>query len=446
MGVALFHRDRKLPDSQSRADQNRGVSPEGVKPDSSQLQAQELASLGVEPSAASDFPHIDQIQAAFGEHDVTSAESQVDSSVLQESGLKGMAADGLAVFSGRPDLHTAAHEAAHIVQCRLGAGPGGGRGPALEKHADAVADAVVAGRSAQNLLESTPLGGERGVQFKGDDKSGLPDDVKKAQKSPDRQRSVIEKLMMGIPVPAPKADPRGVVINETDSKLVGGATYRMLRARHAVFATNGILDAAKAIKDHVMQSRGEYISLRKPAGPWLIKQLPSDVSALTSVKGWQDIVKDWLATSPPLSIFRRQIDLFLMKGGHDNKKEFVLSKWKGQNPELIDKVNRSTLAKWILVKHYYNIVVKRWDYIKRTWNVILKPVDEKKMTKAAVSTCAWHLALVAAGLEPGSGVADQKPWLTKHSFKPTVGNAVGKQMFQILQGSITPNSGGGLAL
>jgi hypothetical protein len=59
-------------------------------------------------------------------------------------------------FSQTPDLHTAAHEAAHVIQQRGGHAPAGGidtPGDALEQHADAVADVVVAGGSAEALLD-----------------------------------------------------------------------------------------------------------------------------------------------------------------------------------------------------------------------------------------------------------------------------------------------------
>jgi hypothetical protein len=64
-------------------------------------------------------------------------------------------------------LHTAAHEAAHIVQQRQGVHLKGGVGEvgdAYEQHADAVADRVVAGQSAADLLggastDTAPAGG-----------------------------------------------------------------------------------------------------------------------------------------------------------------------------------------------------------------------------------------------------------------------------------------------
>lgn len=57
-------------------------------------------------------------------------------------------------FRGEPDLHTAAHEAAHVVQQRAGVQLKGGLGPEsgeYERHADAVADRVVSGPSVEAM-------------------------------------------------------------------------------------------------------------------------------------------------------------------------------------------------------------------------------------------------------------------------------------------------------
>ena len=62
-------------------------------------------------------------------------------------------------------MHTAAHEAAHVVQQRAGVQLRGelddGRGDPYEHHADAVADKVVRGESAEALLE--PFAGRGGA-------------------------------------------------------------------------------------------------------------------------------------------------------------------------------------------------------------------------------------------------------------------------------------------
>jgi hypothetical protein len=62
-------------------------------------------------------------------------------------------------FARRPDLYTAAHEATHLVQQRAGIALPGGigvRDDPWEQHADAVADAVTSGRSAERLLDAVP--------------------------------------------------------------------------------------------------------------------------------------------------------------------------------------------------------------------------------------------------------------------------------------------------
>src|SRR5690606_28593576 len=60
-------------------------------------------------------------------------------------------------FRSKPDLHTAAHEAAHVVQQRAGVQLSGGvgqPGDPYEQQADQVADLVVQRRSATPLLDA----------------------------------------------------------------------------------------------------------------------------------------------------------------------------------------------------------------------------------------------------------------------------------------------------
>lgn len=120
-------------------------------------EAVEIASEGVS-GASTALPHLDSIQGAFGEHDVSGIEAHVGGDAANAA--DGLGADAYAMgnqvaFKEQPDLHTAAHEAAHVVQQRGGVQLKGGMGrdgDAFELHADAVADAVVAGRSAEPLL------------------------------------------------------------------------------------------------------------------------------------------------------------------------------------------------------------------------------------------------------------------------------------------------------
>ena len=72
-----------------------------------------------------------------------------------ELGSKGFTSGNDIAFKGSPSLHTAAHEAAHVVQQQGGVSLKGGVGEVgdkYEQHADQVADAVVAGESAEGML------------------------------------------------------------------------------------------------------------------------------------------------------------------------------------------------------------------------------------------------------------------------------------------------------
>lgn|GEM_PF-6865332 len=104
------------------------------------------------------MPHYDLIQRAFGLHDVSTIQAFVDGPAREASeqmGAEAYAQGDRVAFKRQPDVHTAAHEAAHIVQQRSGrvpAGHVGTAGDAHERHADAVADAVVRGEDAAPLL------------------------------------------------------------------------------------------------------------------------------------------------------------------------------------------------------------------------------------------------------------------------------------------------------
>ncbi|HWU88901.1 MAG TPA: DUF4157 domain-containing protein [Kofleriaceae bacterium] len=120
--------------------------------------AHAIAERGV-AGAGAPLPHHDAVQASFGRHDIGGIKSQVGGEAAAASaavGARGYAVGDRVAFADEPDLHTAAHEAAHVVQQRRGVALKDGIGEAgdvYEQHADAVADAVVAGRSAEGLLD-----------------------------------------------------------------------------------------------------------------------------------------------------------------------------------------------------------------------------------------------------------------------------------------------------
>jgi hypothetical protein len=127
--------------------------------------AAQVAREGTE-GAGGPLPYRHRIQSLFGRHDITGVtahQGPAASQAAQSLGARAYAHGDTVAFASPPDLHTAAHEAAHVVQQRQGvqlkAGidqPGDGH----ERHADAVADSVVAGRSAEPLLDRFAGGGQ----------------------------------------------------------------------------------------------------------------------------------------------------------------------------------------------------------------------------------------------------------------------------------------------
>lgn len=127
---------------------------------------QAAAAAGASGSAP--LPHLDALQSAFGDHDLSSVRATVGgtaAAACEQIGAESYAQSNTVAFKQRPDVWLAAHEAAHVVQQRGGASipDGVGRtGDAHEVHADRVADRVAAGGSAADLLGAsaqTPANG-----------------------------------------------------------------------------------------------------------------------------------------------------------------------------------------------------------------------------------------------------------------------------------------------
>ena len=124
----------------------------------------EIAAHGV-AGAGTPLPHLAQIQASFGHHDISGVRAHqgpAATGAARELGATAYAVGTAVAFSQSPDLHTAAHEAAHVVQQRADVHLTGGidtPGDSYERHADAVADAVIAGRSAAPLLDQVTRSG-----------------------------------------------------------------------------------------------------------------------------------------------------------------------------------------------------------------------------------------------------------------------------------------------
>ncbi len=116
------------------------------------------------------LPHRKQIQASFGRHDVGKIQAHMDMAAKKSTasiGAKAFATGEHVAFSSRPSVFIAAHEAAHVVQQRGGVQLFGGIGKVgdrHEQHADTVAREVVAGRSAEKLLDQYTGPASPGVQ------------------------------------------------------------------------------------------------------------------------------------------------------------------------------------------------------------------------------------------------------------------------------------------
>jgi hypothetical protein len=131
-------------------------------------QAHEVAAHGVS-GTGQPLPHAEAIQRLFGRHDVSDVKAHVGgpaAAAADQLGASAYATGRSVGFRNQPDLHTSAHEAAHTVQQAGGvqlAGGVGRAGDAYERNADEVADAVVAGRPAESLLDPFTTGSRGGA-------------------------------------------------------------------------------------------------------------------------------------------------------------------------------------------------------------------------------------------------------------------------------------------
>jgi hypothetical protein len=111
------------------------------------------------------LPHREHIQHVFGRYDITQVRAHTGPAAVLAARAIGASAYTIGddvVFDKPPSLFTAAHEAAHVLQQRMGVelGQGVGEiGDRYEQHADAVATRVIAGRSAEDLLSQVPADG-----------------------------------------------------------------------------------------------------------------------------------------------------------------------------------------------------------------------------------------------------------------------------------------------
>ena len=169
--LRLLHANAEAPDAGSPTGYRRGLLPNGpahvvqqhASPSGRRLADQaaihEQAALGLSGSAQQ-LPHLDAIQRSFGRHAIDGVRAHVGGPAARASDAIGALAytvgDDVA-FREAPDLRTAAHEAAHVVQQRGGVHPDGGVGEIgdpYERNAEYVANAVAWGRTSEALLDA----------------------------------------------------------------------------------------------------------------------------------------------------------------------------------------------------------------------------------------------------------------------------------------------------
>jgi Domain of unknown function (DUF4157) len=149
----------------------RSAGGEGARHEPVQRLAEPTPAPGSDPAAVQEaaarglagpgqpLPHLEDVQRSFGHHDLGGVRAHVGGPAAEASrdmGASAYATGSDVAFSRAPDLHTAAHEAAHVVQQAAGVQLAEGVGDAgdrHERHADAVADLVVQGKSSEGLLE-----------------------------------------------------------------------------------------------------------------------------------------------------------------------------------------------------------------------------------------------------------------------------------------------------
>ncbi|TVQ91664.1 MAG: DUF4157 domain-containing protein [Deltaproteobacteria bacterium] len=120
--------------------------------------ASAIAAKGTKGPGGS-YPHLEQIQASFGDHDISGLRAHVGAEAEEATETLDAVAFAYGedvAFGESPDLFTAAHEAAHACLQSAGVGPDGemgSEGDAGEQIADQIASRVVAGESAADLLD-----------------------------------------------------------------------------------------------------------------------------------------------------------------------------------------------------------------------------------------------------------------------------------------------------
>ena len=258
--------DPRAAQSDNVARANAAVQAHGGQSEGANVHA--VAQQGVSGGGGA-LPHLDRIQSSFGAHDVSGIEAHVGGKAADATsaiGAQAYATGNDVAFGSAPDLHTAAHEAAHVVQQRSGVSLKGGvgqSGDAYEQHADHVADRVVAGKSAEGLLNEMAGGGTRqavqrqeGDEEETDDKTKDGDETQDAggqeqagtENAGDTQEPTLTKEQMILEIGKIVANPKDSTLRQTYETGVRNLSTRAQSGVTALGIAIAAFDKAKISK------------------------------------------------------------------------------------------------------------------------------------------------------------------------------------------------------
>jgi len=247
------------------------------------------------------MPHLDAIQKSFGGHDVSGVKAHVGGEAKEASesiGAEAYATGDNVAFKQQPDLFTAAHEAAHVVQQQAGVQLSGGvgkEGDSYERHADAVATQVVQGKSAESLL-GQPAAGAQATGGPVQQSAAVQRDEAPATLAPAKVTAAIAfNQRKGLP---PKAWEQVAAIVGSSSKVLDATLVKAIAAWQAKqgLAADGMCGditfgwlaqepGGKGLENHVKSDNILYVGLNPSSKNLEHNKLAGQGANVTAVKG-----------------------------------------------------------------------------------------------------------------------------------------------------------------
>lgn len=231
-----------------------------------------IAARGVS-SAGDRLPYLDAIQRAFGRHSVEDVRAQVGGDAedaAAELGAEAYAFGDHVAFRTAPSLYVAAHEAAHVIQQRAGIRVPGGVGrvdDAWERHADAVAERVVRGESAEGLLDE--LTGAASIAARPHDRGRAAARSSSSPTAPEARRTLT-------PVDRTRPDSAPAAVAAVSTPAVQRTRANGVSVSHMQFSPKEIKDDGATTAQATIRWSG-----RTSAGPKLDWTLEGDAFGAT---------------------------------------------------------------------------------------------------------------------------------------------------------------------